>query len=54
MEFYCFEETHDLANPYKRKHSIESDSWFRGLIYYHHVEKHGRLGVGKGTKSSTS
>lgn len=45
---------HDLANPYKGKHSIESDLWFRGLIYYHHVEKHGRLGVAEGSKSSTS
>lgn len=52
--FIALKRHQDLANPYKGKCSIDSDLWFRGLIYYHHVGKHVRLGVGEGTKSSTS
>ena len=45
---------HDHSNSYKGKHLIGAGLQGRGLVHYHHEEKHGgRQGSGEGAESST-
>jgi hypothetical protein len=37
---------HDRSNYYKGAHLIRGGSKFRGLVDYHHGEKHGNMQAG--------